>query len=277
MSQNENGQSETGQPYYLDQPAADKRVPMILSIPHSGTGFPPDLVENFDEELLSELDDTDWDIDQLYDFASELGVTVIHAKYSRWVIDLNREPNSKPLYDDGRLITALCPTTNFLGADLYKDKDNEPTDDEIQRRLETYFLPYHKKIDSLIEDFKGKFDRVIFWDAHSIRRTVSTINPSPFPDLILGDNDRRSASDSIVNCALQSLKSEKWRVAHNDPFKGGFLTRSKGNPLGGVHALQLEMSKDLYMDADETIYDNYKANRVKKLLKTTFEKLISLL
>lgn len=277
MSEIENSQSEIGQPYYLDQPAADKRVPMILSIPHSGTGFPPDLVENFDKELLSELDDTDWDLDQLYDFASELGVTVIHAKYSRWVIDLNREPNSKPLYDDGRLITALCPTTDFLGADLYMEKENEPTDAEIQSRLETYFLPYHQKIDALIEDFKSEFDRVILWDAHSIRRSVKTISQTPFPDLILGDNDRKSASDSIVNCALQGLKNEKWRVNHNDPFKGGYLTRSKGNPLSGVHALQLEMSKDLYMDPDEASYDNYKANRVKKLLKPTFEKLISLL
>ncbi|MCB1022856.1 MAG: N-formylglutamate amidohydrolase, partial [Acidobacteria bacterium] len=125
MSEDVNDGSEIAQPYYLDRPGKEKRIPMILSIPHAGTGFPPDLVEKFDEDILSEMDDTDWNLDQLYDFAPEMGVTVIHAKYSRWVIDLNREPNSKPLYDDGRLITALCPTTDFLGADLYTEKEHE--------------------------------------------------------------------------------------------------------------------------------------------------------
>ncbi|MEZ5344841.1 MAG: N-formylglutamate amidohydrolase [Pyrinomonadaceae bacterium] len=277
MNEAEDGPKESVTPYYFIEPREGKRVPVIVSIPHSGTEFPADLAGNYNERHLSELDDTDWYLDQLYDFAADIGVTVIHAKYSRWVIDLNREPNSKPLYDDGRLITALCPTTDFLGADLYREKGLEPDDKEINRRLSNYFFPYHQKIDSLIESLRGEFGRVLFWDAHSIRRSVATISKTPFPDLILGNNEGKTASDPIIRCALENLRNSSWQVNHNDPFKGGYLTRSKGDPANGVNALQLEMSKDLYMKFDETEYDEQKAGKIKKLLRGTFEELISLL
>lgn len=260
-------------PYYLVEPATEK-VPFVLSIPHRGTQFPDELKEHFVPELLEILDDTDWFLEKLYDFAPALGITTIYAKYSRWVIDLNREPNSKPLYDDGRIITALCPTTDFFGKNLYKQKDFEPDDAEIQRRLKNYFRPYHQKIDEIIGDLKNEFGQVLFWDAHSIRRNVETIRSRPFPDFILGNNDGKTADKKISETALETLKSSDWQINHNDPFKGGFLTRSKGNPEKNIHALQLEMSKDLYMDAAELKYDGEKAGKVKMLLRKTFENLI---
>ena len=74
---------------------------------------------------------------------------------------------------------------------------------------------------------------------------------------------------------LDSLReSSNWQVNHNDPFKGGFLTRSKGDPGNGVHALQLEMTKDLYMCSNETEYDPEKARSIKALLRSTFQILI---
>ena len=263
-------------PYNLVTPDTN-RVPMILSIPHCGTEFPDELKEHYHPELIKTLDDTDWNLDQLYDFAPDLGVTVIYAKYSRWVIDLNREPGSVPLYDDGRLITALCPTTDFLGNPIYREKQFEPDDGEINRRLEQYFYPYHRKIDTLIESLRSEFADVLFWDAHSIRRIVRTIRPDPFPDFILGNNDGQTADKRFSEAALSALGKSEQEVSYNEPFKGGYLTRSKGDPAKRVHALQLEMSKDLYMSNDETQYDKEKAKGVKSLLKSTFEKLISLL
>ncbi len=261
-------------PFYVVEPKI-KRVPFVLSIPHCGTEFPKELVENYNSSLVNILDDTDWYLEQLYDFASEIGVTTIYAKYSRWVIDLNREPGSLPLYDDGRLITELCPKTNFLGECIYRKKEFEPSEGEIDKRLKNYFYPYHQKIDKIISELKAKFGQVLFWDAHSIRRRVETIRKQPFPDLILGDNDGLSADDNFTQTALDSLGSSRWHINHNDPFKGGFLTRSKGSPNQNVHALQLEMSKDLYMNNDEMEYDLEKANDVKGLLRSSFENLIS--
>ncbi len=262
--------------YNLIRPSAGA-VPFVLSIPHCGTEFPDELSGHFDPESLSRLDDTDWYLDQLYDFAAEMGVTVIYAKYSRWVIDLNREPGSRPLYDDGRIITALCPTTDFDGKEIYSNKAFEPDQTEIARRLERYYYPYHRKIDEIINSLKTTFGDVIFWDAHSIRRLVKTIQPVPFPDFILGNNDRQTAADIYINTALEALASSDWSVSHNDPFKGGYLTRSKGNPAGKVHALQLEMSKDLYMSGEETRYDIEKARPIKSMLKSAFGDLISVL
>ena len=121
-------------------------LPILVSVPHCGIEFPDELKNEFDPHLISAPDDTDWFVDQLYDFAPAMGITMITAKYSRWVIDLNRDPQSKPLYTDGRIITGLCPTTTFLGEPLYKDKRTEIDQTEINRRLEKYYQPYHQKI-----------------------------------------------------------------------------------------------------------------------------------
>ena len=94
-------------PFSIKEPSV-KEVPIILSIPHCGTEFPEDIKDTYSKKSLNTLDDTDWYLDKLYDFASSLGIITISAKYSRWVIDLNRTPKSEALYSDGRIITKLC-------------------------------------------------------------------------------------------------------------------------------------------------------------------------
>jgi len=111
-----------------------KKVPILLSIPHVGMAFPEELEDQYVAELAQKPDDTDFYLDQLYDFAASLGITTIHAKYSRWVIDLNRNPDSVALYDDGRIITALTPITDFLGNPIYRKKEFEPDSQEVARR-----------------------------------------------------------------------------------------------------------------------------------------------
>ena len=72
-------------------------------------------MQDYRPDAIEFIDDTDWFLPNLYEFASAMGITTIKANYSRWVIDLNRNPNQMPLYNDGRLITGLCTTTDFLG------------------------------------------------------------------------------------------------------------------------------------------------------------------
>ena len=266
--------TDTNQPYELILPQTIK-VPFILSIPHCGTQFPVELKNHYVSSLIEAPDDTDWFLEELYDFAEKMGVTVIKAVYSRWVIDLNRTPENQSLYNDGRIITSLCPTTTFFGEKLYKNKDKQPGKEEVERRLKQYYWPYHNKIDELIDMHKAEFGKVLFWDAHSIRRNVETIQKDDFPDLILGNDDLKTAGTAFIEKTLQTLGSGKFELKHNTPFKGGYITRSKGNPKENIHALQLEMCKDLYMSNNETTYDPKKAARVKRLLKSTFENLIS--
>lgn len=245
------------------------RIPILLSVPHCGTAFPDELKNQFNPELLRSLDDTDWFVDQLYDFAPAIGITMITALYHRWVIDLNRDPENKPLYSDGRIITGLCPVTNFLGESIYTDARQEVIAKEVERRLGKYFWPYHQQVKVLTEDLKSEFGRVLLWDCHSIRQYVNTIYKDIFPDLILGDVDGASASPHVIEVAFNNLKSSSYSVSHNFPFKGGFITRQYGKPLENQQALQLEMSKIRYMDDSETMFDKDRAEEMRKLLKRT--------
>ena len=252
-------------------------VPIVLSVPHCGIEFPEELKSEFDPDLMRSPDDTDWFVDRLYDFAPAMGITMISARYSRWVIDLNRDPQSKPLYSDGRLITGLCPVTTFLGEPLYNNKRKEITATEIQRRLEVYYRPYHEKIQSLLMNLKERFGSVLLWDCHSIRQVVPTISKEKFPDLILGDADGTSASPGIIEAILSTLDHSRYHVRHNHPFKGGQITRHFGKPTEQQHAVQLEMTKVNYMKDDELRYDEARATEMRMLLKKVFEKLINTL
>lgn len=256
-------------------PFKGEEVPFILSVPHCGTDFPPELAAEYTSSLSTAPDDTDWFVHQLYDFALNMGITMIHANYSRWVIDLNRDPESKPLYTDGRIITALCPTTTFFGDSIYQDQRKEVKAEEVNRRVDLYYKPYHQKLAELIEEKKKKFGRVLLWDCHSIRQSVPTIHKEKFPDLILGDADETSCSRELINAALSTLTNSAYTVQHNHPFKGGYITRHFGKPQENIHALQLEMSKVVYMNDEETVYNETRAGRMRDLLRTTIKKLIS--
>ena len=250
-------------------------MPIVISIPHCGTAFPEDIQKNYDEGLIQSPDDTDWYVDRLYAFAADLGITTIKSVYSRWVIDLNRDPESKPLYDDGRIITALVPETTFAGQPLYKT--NVPDDEEIRNRISNYYAPYHHQLETILLELKEQFNKILLWEAHSIRQFVPTINPEKFPDLILGDADGSSASNDFSDAALSGLSRGHYKLSHNHPFKGGYITRKFGRPDEGVHALQLEMTKVNYMDDDEIDYNTERAARIQELLKATFVELISIL
>jgi len=259
--------------FRLIKPAAAP-VPILLSIPHCGTMFPEELKRQYKSDLIAAPDDTDWFVNQLYDFASSMGITIIHSVYSRWVIDLNRDPESKPLYTDGRIITALCPTTTFTGDPLYVDGRKEVDPHEVKRRVEIYYKPYHEQIRKKLFEMKSKFGKVLLWECHSIRQFVPSIFPEKFPDLILGTNDEQSASKAIIDATLNELKNSKYKVNHNFPFKGGYITRHFGRPAENQHAMQLEMSKVNYMNDSETKYDEVRAEKVREVLKKVFTTLI---
>lgn len=264
------------QAYILIEPKSAV-VPMVLSVPHCGTEFPEELSEHFIPELRQAPDDTDWFVHELYNFASEMGITIIHARYSRWVIDLNRDPESKPLYTDGRIITGLTTTTDFFGNPIYCSPDLEPGEEEVARRRSLYYDPYHAKIRELLDARKAQFGKALLWDAHSIRQLVPTIRKDKFPDLILGDNDEQTAHPQLIKVALENLGSGPYGVNHNSPFKGGQITRSFGKPMVNIHALQLEMSKVLYMDDAEQNFHEERANAMRTILRKTFTALLETL
>lgn len=261
---------------HLHQPV--HAAPIVVSVPHCGTYFPEDIAAEMDPNLTSFPDDTDWFVDQLYDFAPAMGMTLITATHSRWVIDLNRDPENKPLYKDGRIITALCPTTDFLGNNLYNDSRQAVDDQEILRRRKLYYDPYHTALQNHIQRLKQQHGKVLLWDCHSIRQYVPTIRTEKFPDLILGNADQMSCGKELIALTVENLSSDKMMTfSHNEPFKGGYITRAYGKPDQHQHTLQLEMSKVNYMDDDERRYDRHRAEKIREMLKRTFSELIKTL
>lgn len=252
-------------------------LPIVLSVPHVGTLFPDEIREQIAPTHLANLDDTDWFVDRLYGFASAMGIPVLRANYHRWVIDLNRSPDQKPLYTDGRVITGLCTTTDFLGNPIYRDQRTHLEPAEIEQRRLWFFEPYHETLRNRLEVMTKKFGTVLLWDCHSIRKHVPAIHAQPFPDFILGSADGTSASAALVETALAALQNSARETAHNFPFKGGYITRRYGNPAAGVHALQLEMSKTNYMDDTETQYHHDRAAGTARILQRTLQQLAHVL
>jgi N-formylglutamate deformylase len=259
------------------QDATSEAVPIIISVPHCGTRFPEELSNEFKPELIRFPDDTDWFVEKLYEFAPAMGIKIVHAVYSRWVIDLNRDPESKPLYTDGRLITGLCPVTDFTGTHLYKDERQEVRPSEVARRIEAYYHPYHLQLEEALTAAIKLHGKVLLWDCHSIRQHVPAIHEEKFPDLILGNNDGLAAGEFITEIASKSLAGRGYSFENNFLFKGGYITRKYGQPKIHQHALQLEMTKVNYMDDSQTRYDKVRAAKMQETLTRMFEKLITVL
>jgi len=251
-------------------------APLLVSIPHTGIDL-----AGLDNRLVSTWlgqRDCDWWIDRLYDFAEDLGASVVHTAISRTVIDVNRDPSGVSLYP-GQATTTLCPTETFDGDPLYNMGD-EPTPSEIDRRRETYFMPYHAALQAEIDRLRGMHENVVLYDCHSIRSVLPRLFEGTLPVFNLGTNDGRSTDPSLQEkvAGILAETGETWVV--NGRFKGGWITRSFGQPQNGVHALQMELSNRGYMrEPDEkgapenwpTPYDPTYAAPIRATLKTILE------
>ena len=262
--------------YRLFSPKKNK-VPILVSVPHAGTKFPEDLVPLLHPHIIQSPEDTDWFVDELYSFVPTLGITLITASYSRYVIDLNRDWQNHPLYPHTRKSTPLVPTHSFSKKPLYQQKNKEPNNKEIQNRIEKYYHPYYKKTSSLLNDLKSTFGHVLFFDAHSIKHLVPSIQATPFNQLTLSDYNGQCAPSQISNKALQRLKSDNYTLGYNTTFLGGHLIRNMSKKNEKRYGLQLEMCQNIYMNEEPPQYLSEKANQVKKLLKLLFEDLIQVM
>ena len=158
-------------------------APLLVSVPHAGTGLPPAVADAL-RPAGQRLQDTDWFVDRLMDFAAGLGASVLVARLSRAVVDLNRPPDDAALYP-GQAGTGLVPETFFDGTPLW----STPVSAEArQDRLDRYWRPYHVQLAAELDRLRRAYGRVVLWDAHSIRRVprlfdgrFPELNPGTFP------------------------------------------------------------------------------------------------
>lgn len=219
-------------------------APLLVSIPHTGTDL-----KGIGDRLFSlwlGRRDTDWHVDKLYGFASELGATVIRTAVSRTVIDVNRDPSGHSLYP-GQATTGLCPVETFDGDPLYR-QGQEPEAAEIAARREEFFDPYHAALDAEIERLRQRHDRIVLYDCHSIRSVIPRLFEGELPVFNLGTNGGASADAGLENKVRAILAESGESFVVNGRFKGGWITRHHGRPQAGIHAIQMELACRAYLN-----------------------------
>lgn len=220
--------------------------PLLVSVPHDGRHVPEAIFDRF-TEAAKPLADTDWHVAELYRFVSELGAGYIAANYSRYVIDLNRAPDNKPLYP-GAFGTGLCPTQTFSGQPIYRE-GQELTNAEVRERVEAYWNPYHAAIDDEMERLKRKFGFAVLLDAHSIRSREPLLFQGVLPDLNFGTGGGSCCDPTLTEAVMQVVRTqEEYSYILNGRFTGGYITRYFGDPDIRFHAMQLEQTQINYMD-----------------------------
>jgi formiminoglutamase len=220
-------------------------APLIVSLPHTGTEIPPEIEARMASPRLARKD-ADWWVDRLYDFAVELDATLIRTAISRSVIDVNRDPSGASLYP-GQATTGLCPTTSFDGESLYK-AGAEPDQEEISERRREFFDPYHDAMQGEIHRLRAVNNKIVLYDAHSIRSNIPRLFEGALPHFNIGNNRGATCADKLTAGIEHICGKSNFLWVTNGRFIGGWTTRHYGSPERGVHAVQMELAMRGYLD-----------------------------
>jgi N-formylglutamate deformylase len=218
-------------------------APLLLSVPHTGMQLC-----GLEDRLLSAglaRKDSDWHVEELYDFAPELDATIVRTEISRTVIDVNRDPEGKSLYP-GMSTTELCPTTTFDGEPLYR-AGCEPTASEIAQRRKLYFDPYHATLRYHVDRLLRQHERIVLYDCHSIRSVIPRLFEGLLPHFNIGTNNGTSCAPELADAVVRVCRSSGLDVVLNGRFKGGYITRNFGAPRARIHAIQMELAMRAYL------------------------------
>src|SRR6185312_1734359 len=249
-------------------------APLLVSLPHDGTALPAAIAARA-SAAGKRVADTDWHVGKLYVFARELGASVITPHWSRYVADLNRDPEGHGLYP-GRAETALVPVTTFAGEAIYAPGD-EPDEKEIALRKALYWQPYHDALADELARLRRQHPRVVLWDGHSITSRVPMFFEGRLPDFNLGTAGGASCSPELQARLTGVLRERSagsdGHYSHvvNGRFKGGYITRHYGHPDAGVEAVQLELAQCTYMDEDRFEYLPERAAPVQAVIRALLQ------
>lgn len=228
---------------YGFRPPAVTPVPLVVSIPHTGTWLPGEVAASLASAEMAAQPMTDWHLHELYDFLPRLGATTIFATVSRFVVDLNRPPQPRPLYP-GRFETGLVPLATFTGEPVFREPPDETT---MAARRQAWHAPYHERLAETLEDFRTRFGRVVLVDAHSVASGPNLLHGALEHEIYLGDRDGATCGAWLIERLAGAFAAEGMGVSVNDPYKGGYITDYYGR-MEGVEAIQIEMAQRVYMD-----------------------------
>ena len=249
---------------YWDQPAFEtirpRRLvaPVVFNSGHSGRSYPERFLAMTRLDHLSIRQSEDAWVDELFGRAPHLGAPMLRAHFPRAYLDVNREPWEldpamfvEPLSD--RFNTTSPRVAAGLGTLARVVAENKPiyrerlTLDDARMRIEGIYHPYHAALQTLLSEAIAAFGVALLIDCHSMPRIIRTSERAA-PDIVLGDRYGTTCAPAVVDLVETIFISAGLKVARNRPYAGGFATRSYGRPQHGVHALQIEISRHLYMN-----------------------------
>jgi N-formylglutamate amidohydrolase len=239
--------------------AAEQRVPFVFNSPHSGRHYPARFL------AMTRLDTTairrseDSFVDELFAGAVALGAPMLAANFPRAYLDVNREPweldprmfhEPVPPYANirsARVAGGLGTIPKLVGEGLDIYRSRLPLS-EAADRINGVYKPYHDTLKRLVTATHARFGYAMLVDCHSMPAGIRVSESGVRPDFIVGDRFGASASAAVVETAISLLSAMGYTVAHNKPYAGGFITEHYGRPARGLHAMQIEVNRGLYMN-----------------------------
>jgi len=249
---------ELDPPFEIIEPAVCSG-PVLFNSPHSGSIYPHVFLTSsrLDVTMLRRSEDSF--VDELAMGVVGRGYPLMRAHFPRCYVDVNREPYElDPRMFEGRLPsfanTRSMRVAGGLGTvarvvgdaqEIYGQRI--PVDDAI-RRIESLYKPYHRALRRLFTRIHRDFGTAVLIDCHSMPSTAGSKDERPRSDVVLGDRYGTSCVPAIVETIESTLREQGYSISRNKPYAGGFITEHYGNPTAGLHAIQLEFNRALYMD-----------------------------
>ncbi len=236
-----------------------QRIPFVYNSPHSGRIYPASFlaVSRLDERTIRRSEDTF--VDELFMRCVERGAPLLRAHFPRAWLDVNREPyeldpkmfaGDLPSYCNVRSTRAAggLGTIARVVAEHHEIYAKPLEVTEGLTRIESVYRPYHETLRRLVAETHAKFGLAVLVDGHSMPSSVKSREIRSRPDFVIGDRHGTSCAPEISESAAAFIRARGYSVTLNKPYAGGFITEHYGRPKRGLHALQIEVNRGLYMD-----------------------------
>ena len=254
----------------------DPRSCVVFASPHSGSEYPAAMMQRtiLSSQMVRSSEDAF--VDRLFSSAPDNGAPLIKALAPRAFVDLNRSPDElDPALIEGvrrqghnpRVASGLgvIPRVVANGRAIYRGKLRMS---EAKERLEHYWYPYHRELQSMLDEATRYHGQSVLIDCHSMpHEAVESVvrAGAPRPDIVLGDRFGAAAGSSVVDRVESAFRAQGFVVTRNAPFAGAYITQAYGKPTRGQHAVQVEIDRALYMD-ERRIQPNANFDSVRKAI-----------
>jgi N-formylglutamate deformylase len=250
--------AELDPPFEILEPPAIA-APFVFNSPHSGRVYPRAFLATARLDLATLRRSEDSFVDELVAGVVGRGQPLVRAHFPRCYVDVNREPYElDPRMFEGRLpsfantrsmrVAGGLGTVARVVGDSQEIYDQRIPVDDALRRIESLYKPYHRALRRLLARIHGDFGAAAMIDCHSMPSTAGAKEERPRADIVLGDRYGTSCVAAISETIESTLRELGYLVSRNKPYAGGFITEHYGNPAAGLHSIQLELNRALYMD-----------------------------